>query len=109
MRRRSDKKQADDGPVVPPVPGSGASLPPRPPELAKARDALFAELGSATHVATGFATDDGKGWDTAAWRLFVFTDDKGLTLPKEFMGFKVNVRPVPAVSLPPSGRRWRRS
>jgi len=98
-------------PLPPPVPGSGASLPRRPKELAQARDDLGGLLaqrhpGCFFNVASGYGLEEDK--KSSAWRLYVFSDDVDVvkTVPCAFGGFSVSVRGVPvALSGPAWGRR----
>lgn len=97
MRRKFPAKKIDpNAPVVPPVPGSGASLPPRPKELNDAAVALAKELGIAVAAGYGFG-DDGSKKD-ASWRLFAFSLDTGVAVPATYKGFPVSRRAVPVVS-----------
>lgn len=114
MRRKSltPKPVDPNAPVVPPVPGSGASYPPRPKNLNEAREKLAEKLG--VPVASGH------GYDTATppppnrysgrhepregtWRLFVLSNDPELKIPTEFMGHPVSRR-APPVSTAPWGK-----
>lgn len=104
MRRKFPAKKVDpNAPVVPPVPGSGAALPPRPKDLNAAAEQLGARLG--IHVATGFGraslptgTVPAGVADDATWRLFAFCVDPGVAVPDAFMGFPVSRREAPTVS-----------
>lgn len=81
-----------------PLPGAPA-VPPRPDDLKRAQGELQERLlGREAHVATGYGFGDGAD-RTPAWRLYVFTDDVGLELPREVMGFPVNRRGVPQALL----------
>ncbi len=99
-------------PLPPPVPGSGASLPKRPKELAKARDDLSAVIsqrhpGSFFNVASGYGLGD-EDRKTSAWRLYVFTNDVEVikNIPRNFGEFSVLTRDIPiALSAPAWGRR----
>lgn len=106
MRRKFPGKKIDPNAV--PVPGSGASLPPRPDDLRRAAGELQESLlGRDAHVATGYGFGDDPRDRTPAWRLYVFTDlpASELPLPKEIMGFPVSRRSVP-IARPASTRKW---
>jgi hypothetical protein len=107
MRRKFPGKKPD--PNVPPVPGSGASVPARPSELKQAAGELQESLlGREAHVATGYGFGDDPRDRTPAWRLYVFTDEprESLPLPAEVMGFPVSRRSVPVARPATSGRKW---
>ena len=106
MRRKAFPPKPIDpnAPIVPPVPGSGASLPPRPKHIDQAREELATKLGCP--VATGH------GYDTASppppgkytgraqpregsWRLFVLSDDPELQIPAKFQDLPVSRRSPP--------------
>ena len=97
MRRKFPAKKVDpNAPVIPPVPGSGASLPPRPKNLNEAAEKLSAELGVA--VASGYGFGDDPKDRSQAWRLFAFSLDKGIAVPAEYQGFPVSRRAMPTIS-----------
>jgi hypothetical protein len=84
--------------VVPAPPVGNPLLPTRPPELALAQASLQKMLDavSGPHVTAGYGFGDLSKKDrTASWRLYVFSDDKALDLPKEHEGFPVDRRPAP--------------
>lgn len=94
MMRR--KKQVETPKPVHMTDGA-PTLPPRPPELAKAQATLqkCLEGTAGAHVAAGYGFGDLARDRTPAWRLFVFTDDDKLELPTECEGFPVARRIVP--------------
>ena len=99
MMRRASKKQkpaAEGAPVAPPVPGSGASLPPRPKGLNAAAESLGRELGVAVAAGFGFGNDPKDR--SQAWRLFCFSTDPKVPVPADFQGFPVSRREVPTIS-----------
>lgn len=106
MRRKFPKKAVDpNAPVVPPQPGSGASLPPRPKELNEAAAALSKELGISVAAGHGFG-DEPKNPRVpreGTWRLFAFTNDEAAVIPKEYRGFPVSRRSIPVAQ---SGPAW---
>lgn len=97
MRRKFPAKKVDpNAPIVPPVPGSGASLPPRPKGLNEAAAKLSTELGIG--VASGYGFGDDPKNREPAWRLFAFSLDKAVPVPAEYAGFPVSRREVPVAS-----------
>lgn len=96
MRRKFPAKKIDpNAPVIPPVPGSGASLPPRPKNLNDAAEKLAKELGVSVAAGYGFGDKDKKD---PAWRLFAFSLDAAVKVPTEFDGFPVSRRAMPTIS-----------
>ncbi len=100
------KKVDPNAPIVPPVPGSGASLPPRPKGLNDAAAALSKKLGVA--VASGYGFGDDLKDRVPTWRLFAFSLDKGVAVPATFQGFPVSRREIPIIS-PAWGKAAHRS
>lgn len=108
LRRKFPTKKIDD-PSSPPVPGSGASLPPRPKQLNEAAARLSGELGIA--VAPGYGFGDDPKDRSQGWRLFALSLDENVCVPAAFQGFSVARRA--AVVVPPAwgkaaARRTRR-
>lgn len=100
MMRRGSKWNKKVDPNAPPPPVDPRSPPAMPKELVKAQLSLIDQLGGKDKktetdgfpfmVAPGFGFGDMADADrTAKWRLYVFSSDPKLVLPKEVMEFEV--------------------
>lgn len=93
---KKSKKIEETANVQPSHPSSGASLEKRPVTLNEAAKLLGLQLNGA-NVVGGHGFGDGADRNTE-WRLYVFTNDESLVIPKKFEGFRVSKRGLPVAS-----------